>query len=222
MQINLTHATLAVGALGAAATGLVDLTKAFNGGMSRVGFGYIDELIERTVPDANGVQPASGLTTADIRNTLLANWMNGMESGAQKVITKSFIKMHFTPTTAQALAKQTNVDSALLTSVAAKLASMSPLEPAEADAYGRFDVALSALVDRAYERGDQLYRNSCKALAAGFAVVLAIASDYSLKWTLPGWEAVVLGIIATPLAPVAKDIASAIQTASDAIQAVKG
>jgi hypothetical protein len=33
---------------------------------------------------------------------------------------------------------------------------------------------------------------------------------------------VIIGLIATPLAPVAKDIANAIQTASDAIGSVKG
>lgn len=222
MSVNLVSATLAVGALGTAATGLVDTTKVFSGGISRAGFGYIEQLIARTVPQASGTQPGSGLTTNDILQTLLANWMNGMETGAQKAIAKSFIKMHLNPATADALAKQTNVDSALLTSVAAKLASMSPLTPAEADAYGRFDVALSALVDRAYERGDQFYRNCCKALAAVFAVALAIAGDYTLNWTVPCWQAVIVGLVATPLAPIAKDIANAIQTASDAVQSVKG
>ena len=222
MSVNLVSATLAVGALGTAATGLVDTTKVFSGGISRAGFGYIEQLIARTVPQASGTQPGSGLTTNDILQTLLANWMNGMETGAQKAIAKSFIKMHLNPATADALAKQTNVDSALLTSVAAKLALMSPLIPAEADTYGRFDVALSALVDRAYERGDQFYRNCCKALAAVFAVALAIAGDYTLNWTVPCWQAVIVGLVATPLAPIAKDIANAIQTASDAVQSVKG
>ena len=41
MAINGYEATLAVGALGTAATGLVDTTKVFAGGMSRAGFGYI-------------------------------------------------------------------------------------------------------------------------------------------------------------------------------------
>jgi hypothetical protein len=221
MPINLPQITLAVGALGTAATGLVDVTKAFNGGISHAGFGYIEELTKRTVP-ASGGQALAGLTTDDIRATLLANWMNGMETGAQKVIAKSFIKMHFNPTTADALAQQTNIDPTLLTSVAAKLASMSPLSTSEADAYGRFDFALSALVDRAYERGDQFYRNSCKIAAAIFAVALAIAGNYSLSDILPWWQVVLIGLIATPLAPVAKDIANAIQTASDTVKTVRG
>ncbi len=222
MSIDLAQAVLAVGALGTAATGLVDTTKVFAGGVSRAGFGYIKQLIARTVQHGNGEQPGTGLTANDILGTLLANWMNGMETGAQKAIAKSFIKMHFNSGTVMALAKETNVDPDLLKNVATKLASMTSLEPAEADAYGRFDVALSALVDRAYERGDQFYRNSCKALAAGFAVGLAFLGDYSLHWILPAWQTVAIGLIATPLSPVAKDLANAIQKASDAVQAVKG
>jgi hypothetical protein len=222
MPINLPQATLAVGALGSAATGLVDTTKVFAVGISHAGFGYIKQLIARTVPKASGTQPATGLTTDDILETLLANWMNGMDTGAQKAIARSFIKMHLNPATAAALAKEANVDPDSLISVAKKLASMDSLQTAEADTYGRFDVAISALVDRAYERGDQFYRNSCKALAALFSVALALAGDYSLSGVLPWWQAVVIGLIATPLAPVAKDIANAIQTASDAVGAVKG
>jgi hypothetical protein len=145
-----------------------------------------------------------------------------METGAQKAIAKSFIKLHFNPDTAAALAQQTNVAPDLLASVAQKLASVTPLTAAESDAFGRFDLALTAMIDRAYERADQLYRNSCKALACGFAVALAFLGDTQLNWTIPGWEALIVGLIATPLAPVAKDIANAIQTASDAVKSVRG
>ncbi len=224
MPINWYETTLAVGALGTAATGLVDTTKVlFYGGMSHVGFGYIKQLIARTVGKASDAQPGAGLATGDILDTLLANWINGMETGAQKAIAKSFIKLHFNPGTAAASARETNVAPDALTSVAQKLASLTSLTPAESDAYGRFDLALSAMIDRAYERGDQLYRNSCKALACVFAVVLAFLGNSQLPAPqLPTWEVLIVGLIATPLAPVAKDIANAIQTASDAVKSVKG
>jgi hypothetical protein len=205
--------------------------------MSRAGFRYIKQLIARMVDkpggaQQGGAQPGTGLRTSDILDTLLANWMNGMETGAQKAIAKSFIKLHLNPVTAMALAKETNVDAKTLVSVAEKLTAVdtqrstpdSGLTPMEADAYGRFDLALSALVDRAYERADQFYRNSCKALACFIAVGLAFAGNYALPEAqhLPYWQVVIIGLIATPLAPVAKDIANAIQTASDAIGSVKG
>lgn len=219
MAINMPQAVLAIGALGTAATGLVDSTKAFSGGISRAGFGYIKQLIQRTVP-AN--QSGAGLGTNDILNTLLANFMNGMDTGAQKAIAKSFIKLYLNPTTAAALAAQTNVDPAALTEVATKLAAMQPLTSEQADTYGRFDLALSALVDRAYERADQFYRNWCKVLACIFAIVLAYLGNRALATTLPRWEIVIIGLVATPLAPMAKDIANAIQTASDSLSKLKG
>jgi hypothetical protein len=220
MAINWYQATLAIGALGTAATGLVDTTKVFGGGISRAGFGYIKHLIARTVGVVSEAQPGTGLATGDILDTLLANWMNGMETGAQKAIAKSFIKLHFSPATAAALARVTNVSPDALEGVAKKLASLQPLEIAESDAFGRFDLALSAMVDRAYERADQFYRNSCKALAAVFAVALAFVGNTQVR--LPGWEVLIIGLVAAPLAPVAKDIANAIQTASDAVGSVKG
>jgi hypothetical protein len=222
MAISTPQAVLAVGALGTAATGLVDSTKAFSGGISRAGFGYIKELIARTVPAGPNAQSGSGLGTDDILNTLLANWMNGMDPGAQKAIAKSFIKLHFNPATAAALAAQTNVDPVALTNVAAKLAAMQPLTNSEADAFGRFDLALSALIDRAYERADQFYRNWCKVLACIFAVVLAWLGNRALETHLPRWEIIIVGLVATPLAPMAKDIANAIQTASDSLGKLKG
>ncbi len=222
MAINWYQAVLAVGALGTAATGLVDTTKVFAGGISRVGFGYIKRLITRTVVRAGGAQPGGGLAPGDILATLLANWMNGMGTGAQKSIAKSFIKLHLNADTAGALARETNVSAEMLTSVAQKLATVDPLSQAESDAFGRFDVALSAMVDNAYERADQLYRNSCKGLAALFAVGLAFVGNVQMGNALHAWEVLLVGLIATPLAPVAKDLANAIQTASDAVRSVKG
>ncbi len=232
MSINLIQATLAIGALGTAATGLVDTTKVLAGGMSRAGFGYIKQLIARMVGQPAAAAPGTGLTPADIHETLLANWLNGMETGAQKAIAKSFVKLHLNPATASALAKETNVDAQALVSVAQKLTAVntqgsaqnSGLTTVESDAYGRFDLALSALIDRAYERADQFYRNSCKALSCIIAVGLAFAGNYALPQAtqLPYWQLVIIGLIATPLAPVAKDIANAIQTASDAVGSVKG
>ena len=215
MAISLTQATLAVGGLGTAATGLVDSTKAFSGGISRAGFGYIKQLIKRTVPSGPNAQTSSGLGSDDILNTLLANLMNGMDPWRPEGHRQILDQTPFNPATAAALAAQTNVDPAALASVAAKLAAMQPLTNHESDAFGRFDLALSALIDRAYERADQFYRNWCKVLACIFAVVLAWLGNRALGTTLPRWELIIIGLIATPLAPMAKDIANAIQSASD-------
>ena len=139
----------------------------------------------------------------------------------QKAAAKALIKLHFTPSTAAQLARETNVDPAILASVASKLSSATPLTLEESDVYGRFDLAIAAMLDYAYQRGDQFYRNSCKTLAAVFAVALAVAGNQELTTPLPNWQAVLIGIVATPLAPIAKDVSSAIAAAARALSSVR-
>jgi hypothetical protein len=92
--------------------------------------------------------------------------------------------------------------------------------------YARFDLIVTAMLDEAYQRSDQKYRNKARGLAALVAVLLAVAAG----WTLTGgafWKSqelglsVLVGLLATPLAPVAKDLSSALAAAVNAMQAVK-
>jgi len=227
MSFSLASATLAVGALGTAATGLVDTTKVFGAfGTSRVGFGFIEKTMSRLLPDDANTQ-YGGLTRADVMDTLLANWINGMDSAAQVAAATSFVKLHLNDQSAVSLAKATGVDPVLLASVAQKLkqasAPQSALTAEETDTFGRFDLAVAALVDKAYQRGDQLYRNTCKALACVAAIALASIAKLGMETSAPSWpEAFLIGLIATPLAPMAKDIANALQTASDTLGKIRG
>jgi hypothetical protein len=150
-----------------------------------------------------------------------------MALGDQKSVAKALIKLNLTPATANAMAAATGVDATLLTSVAGKLAAGNvKLEPAETDVYGRFDLLLSTLLDQGYQRGDQRYRNSAKLLAVPVAVALAflgaLALDGRSGLTLAeAGRALVGGLLATPLAPVAKDVASSIQAGAKLAQAWK-
>ena len=78
----------------------------------------------------------------------------------------------------------------------------------ETDAYGRFDLLLTAVLDQGYQRGDQRYRNSAKLLAVPVAVCLALLGAWAISTqslsSLDAWRAVFGGLLATPLAPVAK------------------
>ena len=215
----LTAILAAVGALGTAAFGLVDSFKALpGGGISRSGFKFIREKIDALLPD-NGTPsaPTAGLSRADILYTLQSHWINGADKSSQLNIAKSLVKLRLTPETAPALAKATGVDADLLKQVASKIQASEPLDPKQADAYGRFDVLLTTLLDQAYQRGDQRYRNAAKVAAIPVAVALAIvAACVTHRFGLT--EAVLLGLIATPIAPIAKDISSAISSAVQAFQ----
>jgi hypothetical protein len=120
------------------------------------------------------------------------------------------------------------VDEAALVNVAAKIASGTTLSPTESDLYGRFDLIVTAFLDEAYQHGDQAYRNGTRALAVAFSLALAFAGVLILYYPADGagwWrdiaEAAVVGLLSTPLAPIAKDVSSALATAVNTLQAVK-
>jgi hypothetical protein len=50
---------------------------------------------------------------------------------------------------------------------------------------------------------------------------LAFLGNYSLQLEFPAWEVLMVGLLATPLAPVAKDLATAIQASAKAMQNLK-
>ena len=109
---------------------------------------------------------------------------------------------------------------ALLTTVAGSIATGAPLTAAQSDFFARFDLIITAILDDAYEQADQVYRNGTRALASLFALGLAFGDEYSIgahQWGL----AFLVGLLATPLAPIAKDLSSALATAVNALQVTK-
>lgn len=215
---------IAIGALGTAAFGLVDAFKALpGGGISRSGFKFIRAVIIKLTPSVPALD-STELSRDSILYTLLSQWINGVEKSNQISIAKSLIKLRLTPETAQALAGATGVDPKILNQVAIKIQTgdSSGFTTQESDVYGRFDLLLNTLLDQAYQRADQRYRNAARAAAIPVSVVLAVVAGYYVIGAGFDGEhvilAVLLGLISTPLAPVAKDIASAISTAAQAFQ----
>jgi len=218
-SVDLSKLVLAIGALGTAAYGVVDATKAFNGGVSRVGFGDIKKIISKLIPcPLADIARGPALAQNSSLATLRANWMNGMAMADQKSIAKALIKLNLTADSAPALATATGVDGIKLTSVAAKLRTKDKLTDEETDVYGRFDLLLSALLDQAYQRGDQRYRNTAKLLAVAVSVAIAFSGAQTLLGPGHLRLATLAGLLATPLAPVAKDLASAIQAGAKVAQ----
>lgn len=214
----------AVGALGTAAFGLVESTKAFRGGVNHFGFNGIGQTVAALTPDTPG-GPAA-LTRARIIDILRAHWFNGTKLESQKAIAKSLIKLNLTPATVAHLAGATGMSAEALGRVAQGMAAGRALDEAEADTLARFDLTVTALLDDAYERGDQAFKSRTKAVAMLIAVVLAIAGG----WVITGTpfmnaesygEAIIIGLLATPIAPIAKDLATALASAANAMQVVR-
>lgn len=220
----------AIGGLGTAAFGVVDASKAVLPGVNRIGLKGIEGVVADLTPDQTGeglpTRPLNALPRKNILETVDANWVNGNDLLSQKAIAKSLVKLHMSPGNSAALAAKTNVDPEVLRSVATKISTGESLTQPESDLYARFDLIVTALLDEAYQRSDQKYRNATRSLAGVFAVVLAVAAGWSLTgagfWTSSDLAlAVLVGLLATPLAPVAKDISSALAAAVNAIQVVK-
>src|ERR1700750_772243 len=85
----------AIGALGTAAFGLVDITKFFGGGVSRLGFGYVRAAVMPYIGVA--AQQGTALGTGRVIEPLRANWMNGMAKPDQKAAARSLIRLMLTP-----------------------------------------------------------------------------------------------------------------------------
>ncbi len=214
----------AIGGLGTAAFGLVDTTKPFFGGVNRIGFKRIAVAVSALTPGAT-----AGLTQARIIDTLKANWYNGTDLGSQKSIAKSLIKQGLNPASATALAAATGVSAEVLGVVAAKISSGTTLLSSESDVYARFDFTLTAMLDEVYQGSDQAYRNGTRVVASIFAIGLALMGGWTLHagspvrylWSHDMALAFIAGILAIPLAPIAKDVSSALATAVNAMQVIK-
>lgn len=220
---NLATAITAIGALGTAAFGLVDATKAFGGGVSNSGFAFISTLLKQLAPNEEGIPEDSAISRLSIEETLRANWLNGVSAADQKSAAKSLIKLRLNAKTAAGMAGVTGVDSDVLVAVAENINKGEALTPDQLNVYGRFDLLLSTMIDRAYHRADQRYRNVSKIVACIAAVLLAeVAAAAQWGWTFNGLVvALIAGLLATPLAPMAKDLASSITTAAKAVQSIK-
>ncbi len=164
-----------------------------------------------------------------ILRTLKADWLNGVAKDDQKAKAKSLIQLSLSHVDAAALANVAAVDPGELQSAVQKKVSGQDAAPEEASALKQFDAVLTAVIDTAYERGEQEYRNAAKFLAMVTSVVLGgmgglivFGANLTDRTNLTDLAFCLLaGLVATPLAPVAKDLASALRTAVAAASALK-
>ena len=106
-------------------------------------------------------------------------------------------------------------------------AAAAPTLVNETDVYARFDFILTAILDEAYTQADHEYTNGTRAVAVIFSIVLSYgaAAILSTQGVTPShglyWTALGVGLLAAPLAPIAKNLSSALSTAVNTFQAAK-
>jgi hypothetical protein len=155
---------------------------------------------------------------------LEANWISGVAKSDQKAKAQALIKLGLASANAPRVAAASHVDAKALTAAVKKLETGAKLTDADLNVLGRMSATIDALLDAAFERADQRYRNVCRLLAGGLCIGLSWVAWLLWKPTTgeapPSvWAALAVGLLAVPLAPVAKDLTGALSAAMRALKA---
>ncbi len=214
---NLAEVVAAVGALGSASVGLVDATKFARGGISNAGWSRFKAGL---VPYSLAFEQSIGPGWEDY---FRAAWLNGAPKGDQLNSARNYIRLGLTESTANTLAKVCVVSAPALAAVARKIGAGKALNTSEFELVGRMDASIEARLGAAYERAEQIYRNSARVLAGAVAVGLALLAWRILLGQKPEYFGLSLlaGIVAVPVAPVVKDLISSLSAAAQAAKALK-
>lgn len=233
-DLSLTTLVVAAGALGTAAFGIVDGMK-WLAWLGEAGFSHIRRLVHSGF--AVALEKAYG---SDFERLLRAQYRNRDSKDEILRTLRQGIRLGLTADTAAELAKVVGVVSAeQLRDVAESLHSADQSEDgvrmkdAHRGLLGRFELAADTRIDAALALADDTYRASIRVWAGVVAVVLAEATALALvgapdaAWTIAGaptragqpqWLlALIIGVIAVPMAPIAKDVASGIAAAARAL-----
>lgn len=214
---DLAETVAAIGALGTASVGLVDATKWCRGGVSNLGYKTVLAGLTRFAP---AFQSAIG---EDWEQVFRAGWLNGKPKDEQVSLARNFVRLGLSPDTAPAIAAVSAVDPKRLTAVAKKIQSGEDLTSQEFELIGRMDAAVAARLGATYDRADQIYRNSARVWAGVVAVMLSLvawATVLGRDTSLLGLS-VLSGLVAVPVAPIVKDLISALGASVNAAKTLK-
>lgn len=206
---------LATGALGTAAFGIVEGLKGW-GRVGAAGFGKIPETLGPLM-EALGV--AYG---PDVDRLLEGQYRQGRGTGDLPRTLRQGVRIGLTPENATALADFVGVvEGSLLKRAARELKKGEEMDPARRAVLGRFELAVDARIDAALALAEGRYVSVARVLASAIALVIAGVVGAALS----GWAglglSILVGIAAVPLAPVAKDLVSALNAAAEALKARK-
>lgn len=207
--------------VGVAAFGVVDSLRSLFPFIDRIGIGYILRTITSLTPESGESPSGTGLHQKQILGAIEARWIIGEKPLDQKDFAASLTKTHLNPANAAAVASVTNLDKQLLTSAAAKLKSVTPLTIPEQGSYTQFELTVASMIDEAFLRSVRANQNGMRILSAGVCVALSLVCGWVLnERTLEAYlysgdmcRAILLGLAAVPVVPVARDVSTAVGTA---------
>jgi hypothetical protein len=208
MEVDLVQMVLAAGALGTAAFGIVDGLKGTV--IGEAGFSTLSVMLG---PLKTALAKAYG---NEFMELLKAQYRDGRGTGPLPRILRQGARIGLTKDNAAEIAKFVGegiINTSELANIAEKIADGRKLEDSERGLLARFELAVDTRIDAAVALAEQRYILVTRWWASGFAVALALNADLL--------KGLIVGLVAVPLAPIAKDVASALQSATKALKARK-
>lgn len=217
----------ASGALGTAAAGMVETQKGNWG---------IGELTRDDLVSTLGVDGWELLEDSYGRGTL-SLLQGSFREGAESLrsVLRAGLRLALRPTNAATFARWMRLDRRLTEADVAALATtlagegdLGSLDSPSRRTLGEIELRIDALVDAAVATAADRYRARMKALAGGLAIgigafvgfaMMVGYREYGLGTFLQG---VLIGVLAVPVAPIAKDLTSSIVTVRDALSRRSG
>ncbi|MBI2368074.1 MAG: hypothetical protein HYV01_24135 [Deltaproteobacteria bacterium] len=205
---NLGTIILATGALGTAAFGIVEALK-----WTRLGEAGFRAILKVLGPIIELLRTAYG---PDFQTLLRAQY-RGDQRDLTRVIRQG-MRVGLTVANANQAARFLGmIDGERLTEAARQVEEGQELSAELRNVLGRFELAVDTRIDAALMLAKSRYVGATRVTASMFAILIAVAVGAFLGEGYM-FQAILVGIAAVPLAPVAKDLVSALQSASKAIR----
>jgi hypothetical protein len=217
MWDNLGELVLAAGALGMAAFGIVEGLKRWRF-LGEAGFPVIPRILG---PILETLTAAYG---SNVEAVLRAQYRGDQNDFAR--ILRQGARIGLTPDNAARVAQDLpTIQAALLKQVAVAVDTGEDLPPTLRNVLGRYELAVDARIDAALTLAQAKYATAARLSASAIALTIALIVAYSLVMMNQAspeetfGPAVLVGLAAVPLAPIAKDVVSALKATADALRA---
>lgn len=215
--LDLPQFVLAAGAVGTAAMGIVEGFKSIK--LTPIGFNELYESIDWSRP---AIGRAYG---SDYSKLLESLYRQNRSSGELPRILRQGVRIGMDTDNAKSMGEfLLGNGGESLSVIAGKIDQGEELDKMEKKILARFEVAADARIDAALSLAERAYSNGIRKWAFFVSLMLSLLAAFSLHWTLGDKfqsamyiNAVIVGLVAVPLAPIAKDVAKGFQAAAKAI-----
>lgn len=229
MILDLTQFILASGAVGTASMAIAEGSKSVR--IKPFGFG-------RVIKDLSWAEGALKVAYGNNHEDLLKSlYRTGRSKGDLPRILRQGIRIGMNKENAKNMAQGVgSIDPVKLSEIAGAIEEPKDLDENQKKLIGRFEIAADARIEAALAMAERAYTNGIRLIAFLIAIILsqgaAAGIFYSQETTTAAnfaetykFEtfivALIVGLTAVPLAPIAKDIATGLQSAAKAVRSAK-